>query len=167
MQGMKKMSVRTGGVWTDGGNTWVNDAGRSVGLLEPAVSNASGLRLHSLPLWGRWPSAARSDEVVSSAVREPAVSNASGLRRMLGNSGFLSFLFSSLVLRLGCRDIPAQGLTPPLLPKQGVSPLDPFPLARSRGVDFICRFHCGCKHPLGNSRFWGKTLGCRPDPRRG
>ena len=43
--------------------------------------------------------------------------------RMQASARKLSMLYGE---RLGCRDIPAQGLTPPLLPKQGVSPLDPF-----------------------------------------
>ena len=50
---------------------------------------------------------------------EPAVSNAGGLRRLLGNSlGFRE--------TLGCRDIPAQGLTPPLHPRKGFHPLTRF-----------------------------------------
>ena len=62
---------------------------------------------------------------------EPAVSNAGGLRRLLGNSlGFRE--------TLGCRDIPAQGLTPPLHPRKGFHPLtrfrwrDPFQMFFSR-----------------------------------
>ena len=69
-----------------------------------------------------------SGEVIPLQYAQPAVSNTDGLRRLPGNS------LGLIGERLGCRDIPAQGLTPPLLPKQGDSPLDPFLLARSRGV---------------------------------
>ena len=50
------------------------------------------------------------DEVVSMQYAQPADSNTGELRRLLGDSGFfpLSFLCFFL-LRLGCRDIPAQG----------------------------------------------------------
>ena len=77
---------------------------------EPAVPKAGELHSCSLPLWGRWPSAARSDEVVPPGVprtlqggdvplglREPAVTNAGGLRRLLGNSGCFPW---------GCANLP-------------------------------------------------------------
>ena len=38
----------------------------------------------------------------------------------------LFLFFCSVVLRLGCRDIPAQGLTPPLHPRKGFHPLTRF-----------------------------------------
>ena len=112
----------------------------SVALRQAAVFMADCGTACSLPLRGRWPSAARSDEVVSLApgmarlarplslqYTEPAVSNAGSLRRLLGNSGFFLFLFPcSFLLRLGCRDIPAQGLTPPLHPRKGFHPLTRF-----------------------------------------
>ena len=89
---------------------------------QPAVSVAEGLHRYSLPLRGRRPSAARSDEVAPLRVNEPAVFIAGpGIR-----TETRAFLFSLIcvLLRLGCCDIPAQG----------ASPFDPFPLARSLGV---------------------------------
>ena len=93
---------------------------------------------------GRMRSRQGPNEVASMQPSEPAVSNAGGLRRLLGNSlGFRE--------TLGCRDIPAQGLTPPLHPRKGVSPLDPFPLARSLGGGLSSRSpwgrSCRRSHP--------------------
>ena len=68
---------------------------------------------------GRMRSRQGPNEVASMQPSEPAVSNAGGLRRLLGNSlGFRE--------TLGCRDIPAQGLTPPLHPRKGHHPLTLF-----------------------------------------
>ena len=72
---------------------------------------------------------------------EPAVSNAGELRRLLGNSRFFLFLFTlSYVLRLGFRDIPEQGLTPPLHPRKGHRPLTLFRCAFPWGLSFMARY---------------------------
>ncbi|MGN0745143.1 MAG: hypothetical protein ACI4ML_00560 [Aristaeellaceae bacterium] len=64
---------------------------------------------------------------------EPAVSIADASIRSETRAFFVPFfLFFSVEPGLPPR--PAQGLTPSLLPKQGVSPLDPFPLARFPGM---------------------------------
>ena len=94
----------------------------------------------SLPLWGRWPSAARSDEVVPlqisayagyagaipwgcASVSFPsrdAEHPARKLAWLLGNA------WAAAQTRAGANAAPA--------PAQGASPLDPFPLARSLGL---------------------------------
>ena len=67
----------------------------------------------SLPLWGRWPSAARSDEVASMQASEPAVSNADGLRRLLGNSlGFMGRRWAAAQTCLGFHPKPRKGHRP-------------------------------------------------------
>ena len=101
-----------------------------------------------LPLWGRWPSAARSDEVVSSAcrmdplslaLREPAVSIADGCAVCPET---LVSSFSLLLSRCAAPGLPRHpcaGANAAPAPAQGVSPLEPFPLARSRGVVFCIK----------------------------
>ena len=112
----------------------------------------------SLPLWGRWPSAARSDEVVPAldfanpagwgvplGLREPAVSIA-GCRASRPETP----------LPFGGRWAAAQtcaGANAAPAPAQGVSPLDPFPLARSRGGGFRCSA-ARCR-PSARRRFRG------------
>ena len=65
------------------------------------------------------------DEVTTLQYAEPAVANAdAGIRsETLVSSVSLG---CSVVSRLGCRDIPAQGLTPPLHPRKGFRPLTRF-----------------------------------------
>ena len=84
------------GFWTTGGNAagklnippfplrggrvfcvWKGFAGRGrSNLCVLNIRPADGGRAYSLPLRGRWPSAARSDEVVPASLHEPAVSSA-------------------------------------------------------------------------------------------
>ena len=124
----------------------------------PSSKGEGKARPVSLPLWGRWPSAARSDEVVSSAcrmdplslaLREPAVSIADGCAVCPET---LVSSFSLLLSRCAAPGLPRHpcaGANAAPAPAQGASPLDPFSLARFRGVGSTCRFHCGCRHPLG------------------
>ena len=67
-------------------------------------------------------------------VNESAVSNAGELRRLLGNSRFFFSFFLSFPLRWAAAQTCAGANAAPA-PAQGVSPLDPFPLARSLGAD--------------------------------
>ena len=104
---------------------------------------------------GRTSSPARKLWCLPLGLREPAVSNAGGLRRLLGNSGvfpwgcanlsfplqaaaqllgnsLFAFLFLlSLCVAPGLPRHPCAGANAAPAPAQGVSPLDPFPLARS------------------------------------
>ena len=54
-----------------------------------------------------------------------------------GNSVFFCF-YLLFLLRLGCRDIPAQGLTPPLHPRKGHRPLTLFRWRVPLGVVGYC-----------------------------
>ena len=64
---------------------------------------------------------------------------------------FLSFLLCCCVAP-GLPRHPCAGANAAPAPAQGASPLDPFPLARSRGVERTCRFHRGMRGiPPGNS----------------
>ena len=71
-----------------------------------------------------------------------------------------------MMLRPGCRDVPAQGLTPPLHPRKGFRPLTRFrwrdPVELVESAVSIADASIRSETPLS---FRG-TLGCRPDPRR-
>ena len=86
----------------------------------------------------------------------------------------LFLFFCSVVLRLGCRDIPAQGLTPPLHPRKGHRPLTLFrwrvPWELVDGAVTIAG--CGAARPETLVFFPFPlacllSLGCRPYLRRG
>ena len=96
---------------------------------------------------GRMRSRQGPNEVASMQPSEPAVSNAGGLRRLLGNSlGFRE--------TLGCRDIPAQGLTPPLHPRKGHHPLTRFRWRDSVELSERAVSNAGgLRRLLGNSGF--------------
>ena len=61
--------------------------------------------------------------------------------QLLGNSRF--FLFCYALCCAGLPRHPCAGANAAPAPAQGVSPLDPFPLARSLGVARTCRFQRG------------------------
>ena len=182
-----------------------------------------GLCHRSLPLRGRWPSGARSDEVAAQTARgmkhrfdrdaRLRMRGAEGKRPLAYRGNYLpaweggraergrmrspqrrSMRPAGMAAVVGvarrCRfqrgrpSAPARKLSWPKegrwaaaqtcaganaapAPAQGVSPLDPFSLARSLELRVHAVSIAAAGHPLGNSvGQWG-TLGCRPDPRKG
>ena len=122
-------------------------------LIRPIAMPPGCFTAQSLPLWGRWPSAARSDEVAAAGTQamvlpqhkqSPAM-NSRGTAAYSSDSHAAWMLHGAKPSPLGKVAERQRGRMRSRRWRDAVAPMP---------VHGICRFHCGCGHPLENSRFF-------------